>query len=246
MIVTQTAFRKGLLDPGLPAPEGLQNPDGAQATKRFDVYRNNVAASLSDALEAAFPVIRKLVGDEFFRAMAGVYLRKFPPSSPLMMFYGEHLPQFLTRFEPTKNHRYLPDIARVELAIRKSYHAADAAPIDGQALAAIAPEDLMALCMTIAPAVQVVSSKDYPIHAIYIANTRDNAPKPEPGAESVLIARPQFDPTIHKISTADATCIKALQDGKSLGMALAEAGDDLDLGATLGLLLSQRAITDLN
>ena len=101
MIVTQTAFRKGLLDPGLPAPEGLQNPDGAQATKRFDVYRNNVAVSLSDALEAAFPVVRKLVGDEFFRAMAGVYLRKFPPSSPLMMFYGEHLPQFLKRFEPT-------------------------------------------------------------------------------------------------------------------------------------------------
>lgn len=246
MIVTQTAFRKGLLDPSLPAPEGLQNPDGAQATKRFDVYRNNVAVSLSDALEAAFPVVRKLVGDEFFRAMAGVYLRKFPPSSPLMMFYGEHLPQFLKRFEPTKNHRYLPDIAKVELAIRKAYHAGDAAPIDGQALGAIAPDDLMALRMTIAPAVQVVSSENYPIHAIYMANTREEAPKPQPGAESVLITRPQFDPMIHKITSTDAACIIALQDGKSLGMALAEAGDGLDLGAVLGLLLSQSAITKLN
>lgn len=246
MIVTQTAFRKGLLDPSTPAPEGLQNPDGAQATKRFDVYRNNVAVSLSDALEAAFPVVRKLVADEFFRAMAGVYIRRFPPSSPLMMYYGEHLPQFLTRFEPTANHRYLPDVARLELGLRTAYHAEDAAPIDGQALAAIAPDDLMALRMTIAPAVQVIQSKDYPIHAIYMANTRSDAPKPEPGAESVLITRPQFDPMLHKISNADATCINALMKGESLGMALAQAGDSLDLGATLGLLLSQRAITELH
>ncbi len=246
MIVTQTAFRKGLLDPSLPAPKGLQNPDGAPATKRFDVYRNNVAVSLVDAMVAAFPVIHKLVGDEFFRATAGVYIRKFPPSSPLMMYYGEHLPQFLKRFEPTKNHRYLPDVARVELAIRQAYHAADSTPIDGQALAAIAPDDLMALRLSIAPAVQIVSSEDYPIHAIYMANTRDDAPKPQPGAESVLITRPGFDPMIHKINTKDAACIKALQDGKSLGMALAETGEGLDLGAVLGLLLSQGAITDLN
>ena len=65
MTVSQTAFRHGLLDPALPAPDGLVNPDGAPATKRFDVYRNNVAVSLSDALESAFPVIRKLVGDNF-------------------------------------------------------------------------------------------------------------------------------------------------------------------------------------
>lgn len=246
MIVTQTAFRKGLLDPSLPAPEGLQNPDGEQATKRFDVYRNNVAVSLSDALEAAFPVVRKLVGAEFFRAMAGVYIRKFPPSSPLMMYYGAHLPQFLSRFEPTKNYRYLPDIARVELAIRKAYHAADEAPIDGQALAEIAPDDLMALRMTLAPAVHVIRSKDYPIHSIYMANTRDDAPKPQAGAECVLVTRPQFDPMLHKITGADATCIEALQKGESLGMALAQAGEDLDLGATLGLLLTQRAITKLN
>jgi hypothetical protein len=80
MTVRQTTFRQGLLDPTMPAPEGLINPDGAQATKRYDVYRNNVAVSLSDALESAFPVIRKLVGDQFFRAMAGVYLRKHPPT----------------------------------------------------------------------------------------------------------------------------------------------------------------------
>ena len=48
MIVTQTQFRQSLLDPAQAAPAGLTNPDGAQASKRFDVYRNNVAVSLAE------------------------------------------------------------------------------------------------------------------------------------------------------------------------------------------------------
>ena len=44
-----------------------------------------------------------LVGDKFFRAMAGFYLRKLPPTSPLMMFYGDMMPKFLRRFEPAKS-----------------------------------------------------------------------------------------------------------------------------------------------
>jgi len=58
MIVSQEAFTKGLLDAQLPAPDGVINPGGEPATKRYDVYRNNVAVSLSDALETAFPVIQ--------------------------------------------------------------------------------------------------------------------------------------------------------------------------------------------
>ncbi len=245
MIVTQTAFSKALLDAQLPAPEGLVNPDGAPATKRYDVYRNNVAVSLSDALEAAFPVLRKLLGEEFFRAMAGVYLRKHPPSSPLMMFYGDRMPQFLGRFQPAKHLRYLPDIAKLELAMRRSYHAGDATPIDGARLAEISPEDLMALRLTFSPAVQVVRS-DFPIHGIYLSNMDPDAPKPEAKPEAVLVTRPNFDPQMHAISDADASCVELLLKGESLGLAMADAGDGLDLGTLLGILLRQSAITDLN
>jgi len=95
MITTQTEFRAALLDPASPSPEGVRNPDGMHATKRFDVYRNNVAVSLTDALETAFPVVNKLVGNDFFLAMAGAYLRAHPPKSPVMMFYGDEMPTFL-------------------------------------------------------------------------------------------------------------------------------------------------------
>ena len=242
MNVSQDAFRTGLFDPEMPAPTGLANPDGAQASKRFDVYRNNVAVSLSDALEAAFPVIRKLVGDNFFRAMAGVYLRKHLPKSPLMMFYGDAMPQFLRRFGPAQSLTYLPDIALLELAMRRAYHAADAQSVDPQALGALKPDALLAARLRFAPAVQVLKS-GHPIHAIYRANTTPDAPKPAMKPESVLITRAGYDPQIHLIDPAAATCISALVGGASLGETLVD--DTLDLGATLALLLGQSAITEI-
>jgi len=244
MNVTQSAFRNAMLDPAAAVPEGIVNPDGAPATKRFDVYRNNVAVSLSDALEAAFPVVRKLVGDEFFRAMAGVYLRKHPPKTPLMMFYGEAMPQFLSRFGPAKSIRYLPDMARLELALREAYHAADSTPIDAQALATLSPDALMGTRLRIAPATRVIIS-DYPIDAIYRANTLPDAPKPVMTPQSVLITRAGFDPELHPIDASAAKCIIALQKGQPLGQAIATADTDLDLGAVLGLLLAQGAITEI-
>ena len=245
MTVSQASFVATILDPLAIVPDGLVNPDGTTASKRFDVYRNNVAVSLSDALEAAFPVVHKLVGDQFFRAMAGVYLRKHPPKSPLMMFYGEAMPQFLSRFEPAKSLPYLPDIAKVELAMRHAYHAADATPVDAEALATLAPDALMQARLQIGPAVQTVVSQ-YPIHAIYLANTQADAPKPVMQAESIVITRPGFDPQIHPINAAGAGCIAALQNGEPLGQTMAAADETLDLGAVLGLLLAQGAVTEIN
>jgi hypothetical protein len=245
MTVTQSAFRDALLDPAAAVPDGIVNPDGSPAQKRFAVYRNNVAVSLTEALEVAFPVVRKLVGDEFFRAMAGVYLRKHPPKSPLMMFYGDAMPQFLGRFAPAKTIGYLPDIARLELALRHAYHAADARPVDAQVLSALAPDALMGVKLRIAPATCTISSA-YPIAAIYRTNTQDNAPKPVMQAEAVLITRAGFDPEIHTINAAAAACVSALQDGQTLGQAMATADETLDLGAVLGLLLAQGAVTEIH
>ncbi|WP_296425154.1 DNA-binding domain-containing protein [Yoonia sp.] len=244
MGVDHATFTATILNPDATVPAGLQNPDGTTASKRFDVYRNNVAVSLSDALETAFPITRKLVGNAFFRAMAGVYLRKHPPTSPLMMFYGAQMPQFLRRFDPAKSIAYLPDIAALELALRHAYHAADATPVDAQRLGVLAPDALMGARLRIAPAITTVTS-DFPIYSIYRANTVTDAPKPVMQAETVLITRARFDPEIHPINAAAARLIAALADGQSLGQAAALADETLDLGAILGLLLAQGAVTDI-
>ena len=124
MSTSQTQFRQAVLDPRAAIPEGLTGPAQRPAGRRFSVYRNNVAVSLAEALETAFPAVRKITGDEFFRAMAGVYLRAHPPASPILSQYGAEMPAFLTTSPPVKHLAYLPDVARLELALRAAYHAA--------------------------------------------------------------------------------------------------------------------------
>lgn len=238
----QTAFRAALLDPARAVPDGLQNPDGSPATKRFDVYRNNVAVGLTDALEAAFPVLRKLVGDGFFRAMAGVYLRAHPPQSPLMMFYGEDMPAFIAGFAPAAAVPYLPDIAGLELALRRSYHAADAAPMAPRALARIAPDDLANVTFSFAPAVHLIPSR-YPVHSIWWANTHGGTIAND--AQPALITRPDLDPMVDALTPEQAAVLTGLLAGQPLGAALHHGGSSFELGPLLGLLLSRKALVSL-
>lgn len=242
----QTEFTGAILDPGQMVPDGLIDPQGRSAGRRFDVYRNNVAVSLTDALMTAFPVITKLIGEQNFKVLAGVFLRKHPPKSPLMMFYGAEMPAFLESFAPVKHLGYLPDVARLELAMRHAYHAADAAPIDPLVLQETDPDVLMTSSVQFAPAVRIVPSS-WPIHSIWAFNMIDGAPKPASIAEPTLITRPEFDPVQTVLDPAAAAFLAALMQGEPFGAAV-DAGTQagaLDLHQILGVLLSGGAITDL-
>lgn len=246
--VDQTHFTRALLDPAHAAPAGLVNPDGAPASKRFDVYRNNVASSLTEALITAFPVIYKLVGDPFFRALAGVYLRAHPPKSALMMFYGAEMPAFLTSFEPVQKLPYLPDVARLELALRHSYHAGDVRAVPPEAFAKIPPDRLIGARLGFAPGVHLIRSR-WPVHGIWRANMQDDAPKPEMRGENVLITRPEFDPILSPLAPGGGTFVAQLIEGARFGDALDAATaqvPDFDLTATLGLLFAGGAIIRLD
>jgi hypothetical protein len=241
--VSQADFRAAILDPARPAPEGLTDPAARPAGKRFSVYRNNVAVSLTEALEAAFPVVRKIVGDEFFHAMAGVYLRAHQPSSPVLSRYGAEMPGFLAAFGPVAHLGYLPDVARLEIARRTAYHAADARAVGPEALQSGA--DLMIARMALAPALTVIRSR-WPLFGIWRANTEDGAPKPGRDPEDVLVTRPEFDPRVALLPPGGADFIAALIAGETLGTAILAAGKGFEPGATVGALLAGGAITDIS
>lgn len=238
----QTAFAMALLDPGQAAPEGLENPFGGPAGRRFDVYRNNVAVSLTQALETGFPTVRKLVGDDFFKAMAGIYLRANPPSDPRLALYGSSFPGFLARFEPVRRLRYLPDIARLDLGLRQSYHAADAAPFDTTGLA---PAAVLSLKPRLAPATLVMSSR-HPVFAIWRYNTETGAAKPDAAPQDVLIARKGYDPAPHLLPPGGLTLARALKGRLTLAEAMTRTLADhptADIAALVTLFFTTGALT---
>lgn len=242
--MTQTAFAQALLDPEAAIPAGIVDPWGRPAPKRFSVYRNNVASSLTRALEAAFPTVRKLVGDEFFAAMAGIFLRAHPPASRMLMHYGDALPGWLETFPPVAHLGYLPDVARLDQAMRESYHAADCEPLCEAEFQRLLGSDIAGLRLRVAPAVRLVRSR-WPVVAIWVANA-EGGPAPVPGPEDALVLRPEFDPRPHRLPPRGGAFVQGLVDGLPLGQAVDLAGASLDLPVVLSLLISGRAIVGVD
>lgn len=243
MTVTQSQFREAVLDPDRPEPAGLRGAVAGTAGARFDVYRNNVFISLTDALATAFPLVRKLLGAATFEKLASVFVRAHPPKSPLMMFYGDELPAFLAGFKPLAQIGYLADCARLDLAQRQAYHAADVNPFDAGVLQN--PDaDIDALVLDIAPATTILRSP-WPLFDIWQYNMLADAPKPSPAQQDVLVTRPQFDPEIHLLPKGAADWLEQLRARAAFGQAYSktlEKHPSFDLAEALSLAVTSGAL----
>lgn len=218
-------------------PDGLGDAD--DNPRRFSVYRNNVQHGLISALSQRFPAIERLIGTDFFTAMARVFAAKHPPQNPVLIYWGAEFPAFLDAFPPVAKLPYLSDVARLELARGRSYHAADVPTADPSALMAGDPSTLR---LILAPSVIAFKSR-YPAVTIWANNQPGAQPAPIPkGPEFALIARtPAFDVPVIPLTGAQHAVLVALQTGAPLG----EAAGQTDPTPILAMLLQHGLITDI-
>lgn len=247
--VSLAAFSAALFDPETGTPDGLVGPDGKKAFKRFNVYRNNVTVGLVGALADTFPAVQRLVGESFFEAMARVYVRMDPPTSPLLFRYGAGFAGFLERFEPSQHLAYLPDVARLERAWLDAYHAADEPVLDPQTLGTVRPDELPAQRFVVHPATRIIRSR-FAAVTIFSANRLSGTVPPiDPSVpEDGLITRRGTDVEIRHLPPGAAVFFNALIDGKPLGSAAEAAvseAEDFDLASAIGAMLEAGVFSDL-
>lgn len=216
-------FAGALVDPEA-VPRGLRAWNGSDPRVRLNVYRNNIAVSLVDAVRNRYPVCAQLVGDEFFRAMAHVYVRNHLPSSPRMWEYGEDFCDFLEGFGPVAAVPYLADVARLESARVSAYHAADRAPLGAADFAALDAHALFGLRIDLHPSARIVRSP-FAIFSLWAAHQGALAiGEVEPfAAEDALVTRPAFDVEVTLLPPGGADVLQALGRGETLGDAAAGA-----------------------
>ena len=214
------SFVAALADPEAPIPHFTLGRRGVPDGKRFAVYRNNVAVGLIGALEARFPVTRRLVGDEFFRAMARAFVFAHKPSTPLIIHYGRDFPEFVEAFAPARDLPYLGEVARLEDAWVEAYHAAEASPLTLNDLASVAPHRLEGLTFVFHPAVRLLGF-DHPAASIWAAHQGEASPRgpAEWRAEQALITRPHADVFIRLLPPGGFAFASALRAGARLSEA---------------------------
>ncbi len=248
---TVHAFAAALGEPSAPPPATTRGRMGAPDARRFAVYRNNVAVGLIGALEARYPVSRRIAGDDLFRAMARAFVRAHKPRSPVMIAYGAEFPEFVADYlaggEAGSSVAALVDVARLENAWVEAYHAGDAGVATVGELAALSPDRLPETRIVFHPATQLLRFAT-PAASLWASRqSGTERPASEPvGAEDALITRPDCDVRVRVLPPLAYDFALSLREGATLVEAVAALNDPaFDFGAHLVGLVESGAIASI-
>lgn len=224
----QRRFKETILD----HPDVVANPpedlhaifdEGEIAlSDRLKVYRNNIVGSLTDVMVASFPTIEKLVGKDFMEGMARSFILANPPQHGCLNSFGPGFAEFVEQFEPAKSLPYLPDVARLDIALNDAYYAKDDIALKETDLAEIAPEDLDGVGLHLRNSVRLLASS-FPIHDIrdfVLSEKQDGQLNIDSGGVFLMIYRPILDTEILVLNEDEYMMLSSLQNGSSLGNAV--------------------------
>jgi hypothetical protein len=218
-------FGQALLTDSEAARNALEREVASSALaprERLAVYRNNVLASLTEALRETFPVVCRLVGEPFFAFAAREFIAVHPPSCPELSAYGGAFPDFLAAFPPCRELVYLADTARLEWLMNVALYAGDVACVSASCLSGTAPEEAARLTFRFHPASGYLASA-WPIDQIWLANqpeATDERVDLDAGGVRLEVSRSDHGVAFRTLEGAEFAFRKSLAGGAPLGIAL--------------------------
>lgn len=243
----QDEFARAVVDPDgdaelSPALAALVRQPG------FAVYRNTTIKGCIDALQANYPAVARIVGEDWFRAAAAVYARAELPHEPMLLRYGAGFEGFLATFPPAAELDYLPGVARLDRFWGEAHAAPDEDALTAGAVAPRRADGCGAMVVRPHAAARWAWFDRQPIFTIW---SRNRAPGPYDDsefdwkAEGALIVRPRDEVRWMPLGADGCALLDACAAGAPPLAALAAAraavpGCDAD--ALLGTLAKAGAL----
>ena len=244
----QNAYRAYLIggEPG--SLGGAVVEDSFDSTERLRIYRNNFLISLGEALNTNFPVVRQIVGDDFFAQAARAFILRAPPSKPCLFEYGEGFSEFLAELPEMAELPYVAEMANFEFARIAVYHASVEALLTDAAIARVAPEKLAELPIRLAQHVRLLPVR-FPILDLWQAH---QAPDPDlaaldmgPRPHTLLVCRPHRTLVTQRIEPDVTLFLSTAMRPTTLAQAAEACGPNLTpdrLSQVIGLALQHRLL----
>lgn len=241
----QAAFSDALFD-GAREDQILAHVTGG--AERFSLYRGNLTGTWDKVLSAAFPVIRQLLGAEFFDALGRAFGMAHPSDSADLNLFGAGFADFLAGFRHVADYPYLPDMARLEWALHRSYYAPDGRALAADALAALSPDAFEQARFALHPAAGLFASP-WAVVPLWLAHQPGQGGFPDDMAvaSAAAVARPQWKTELVALDAAQYAALAALDAGRSMGEALDaafERDEQFDISSNLRQWLSLGLLTE--
>jgi hypothetical protein len=241
----QAAFGAALLDA---AKTAALAPLLKGEPHRLGIYRANLGGHWARALASSYPVLRQLVGADFFDALARVYGRAHPSLDPDLNRFGAALPDFLAGFEPAAALPYAPDLARLEWLVHEACYASDADPA-ALRFDHLTPEAFETARARLHPSLRLHASP-YATAALWHAHQAPDAAFPPEVAVATYarVWRPRWQVEVKEIAAAEHAALACLAAGASFGAALDAAfalDEDFDVGARLRAWVEEGVLLDV-
>lgn len=229
----------------------LRDPTAACAVlppANLAIYRNNARAAFLSALELTFPVVRRRVGDDYFRQLAMQYRERSPSRSGDLHWAGQDFPAFLDQQLRDSDYAWLADLARIEWSRAECSVAAPLPALPATALARFAPQDFEHLVFGLQPSLKLHSSS-YPVFTVWLANQTATAPPVDQslGAECGMVLTRSDHTEVRHINERTFSFLSALQAGLPLGDAMTRANLEVEaLTGALEFVFSENLVSSLS
>ncbi|MEI5995814.1 putative DNA-binding domain-containing protein [Paraburkholderia bengalensis] len=217
---------------------------GNNTHDRLAVYIGNTYHNLRGALRAVYPVVDRLVGEQFFDYTANRYIRDHPSQSGDIQRFGDSFPAFLASFPPAASLPYLSDTATLEWLAHEVFHAADHAPLPLSELSGLAGAECSTLRLRLHPACRLFASA-FPVLKIWQVNQpespSDESIDAQAGGDRLLVRRVGFAVDIQALPDGEFAMLRALRAGQTIDDAY-DLALQRDPGFALGEFIERRIL----
>ena len=169
----QDEFCAALMSVAMATDTSSVRMKGLAAQPGFAVYRNTVIKGCIDALQSNYPAVNRLVGDEWFRAAAAIYVRENPPDDARLLYYGVDFAAFIESFPPALGLPYLASVARLDRLWTEAHVAADDSALDSQVLTDLDATEMATIRLRPRASARWVWSAEHPAYTLWNRNRFD-------------------------------------------------------------------------
>ncbi|WP_026972570.1 DNA-binding domain-containing protein [Aliagarivorans marinus] len=224
----------------------LLAPTSVSAQQAMQIYRNNYVASLSEALQASYPTVLQLVGEESFDSIARAYLAKFGHNSGDLNRFGEHFAEFTASLPELRSLDYLCDVARFDWLMEQVSAAPHSdTPFDVAALSSVSEAQFIDLVFNLRPQLALFASA-HPIVTIHqmVSEQQVEAIELNTSEYAALIKQPDFSVRVLPLSASEHRFLQHCQRQRPLAELDEECLEQLQ--ALLGMALQQQLLSGFN